>query len=444
LEEAIEAAAKLRGYSSGLLARDTALSEEEFLNINVYKNSINFNLKSNALSISKESSGAINALENSAEWLRMEEVYMIVVKNFDKGKYSVNGNEFFSTMTVIIDNLEKIIDGERKSVKKTIQGLQNKILNTIFVSVIIIFIILIIIIVLSLILARTITKPIKLISDTLKEIAGGRGDLTKSIPYSSKDEIGELSKDFNLFIYNLNAMIKDILENSQNILAGIKETTTASLELSQIAISLAHSINITRENIGNLKEAININTKNSNEIFTDSKITKEKSIEGSSAVISTIEFMKKITESIKIITEIANQTNMLALNAAIEAARAGEYGEGFTVVATEVRKLAERSIKTAFEIKNISTESIHISERAGVIINELVPYINITNDKIGENLRLSIKQKEGIEEISNIINEQESIINTISANAEELSSVAEEIQGQAGVLVDMVNMFKLK
>ena len=96
--------------------------------------------------------------------------------------------------------------------------------------------------------------------------------------------------------------------------------------------------------------------------------------DGGQAVMQTVEAMKSIADKIGIIDDIAYQTNLLALNAAIEAARAGDHGKGFAVVAAEVRKLAERSQVAAQEIGDLAGSSVKQAERAGNLLNEMVPF----------------------------------------------------------------------
>jgi methyl-accepting chemotaxis protein len=109
---------------------------------------------------------------------------------------------------------------------------------------------------------------------------------------------------------------------------------------------------------------------------TDGMATKasQEAGEGGDAVTQTVA-MKQIAAKISIVDDIAYQTNLLALNAAIEAARAGEHGKGFAVVAAEVRKLAERSQEAAKEIGDLATNSVSTAERAGKLLDEIVPSI---------------------------------------------------------------------
>uniref|UniRef100_UPI0005695A53 methyl-accepting chemotaxis protein n=1 Tax=Pseudomonas asplenii TaxID=53407 RepID=UPI0005695A53 len=106
--------------------------------------------------------------------------------------------------------------------------------------------------------------------------------------------------------------------------------------------------------------------------------------EGGQAVRDTVSAMKTIADKISIVDDIAYQTNLLALNAAIEAARAGEHGKGFAVVAAEVRKLAERSQVAAQEISEVARSSVSLAERAGTLLDQMVPSITKTSDLVQE------------------------------------------------------------
>ena len=122
--------------------------------------------------------------------------------------------------------------------------------------------------------------------------------------------------------------------------------------------------------------------------------------ESGKSVVEAVTAMKEIASKISIIEEIARQTNLLALNAAIEAARAGEHGKGFAVVAAEVRKLAERSQKAAGEINQLSGTTVKVSEKAGEMLEKLVPDIQRTAELVQEITAASKEQDTGAEQIN--------------------------------------------
>ena len=129
--------------------------------------------------------------------------------------------------------------------------------------------------------------------------------------------------------------------------------------------------------------------------------------ESGKSVLAAVAAMKEIASKISIIEEIARQTNLLALNAAIEAARAGEHGKGFAVVAAEVRKLAERSQKAAGEINQLSGTTVKVSEKAGEMLDKLVPDIQRTAELVQEITAASKEQDTGAEQINKALQQLE-------------------------------------
>jgi methyl-accepting chemotaxis protein len=152
--------------------------------------------------------------------------------------------------------------------------------------------------------------------------------------------------------------------------------------------------------------------------------------------------MKEIASKISIIEEIARQTNLLALNAAIEAARAGEHGKGFAVVAAEVRKLAERSQKAAGEINQLSGTTVKVSEKAGEMLDKLVPDIQRTAELVQEITAASREQDTGAEQINKALQQLEKVIQQNASASEEMASTTEELTGQSDQLVSALGFFR--
>jgi methyl-accepting chemotaxis protein len=153
--------------------------------------------------------------------------------------------------------------------------------------------------------------------------------------------------------------------------------------------------------------------------------------------------MKQIVQKIIIVDEIAYQTNLLALNAAIEAARASEHGRGFAVVAAEVRKLAERSRAAAKEIGTVGGSSVEMAERAGRLLDQIVPKIKRTSDLVQEISAASKEQSSGVGQINAAMSQLNQTTQQSAYSSEELAATAEEMSSQAEQLRQTVAFFKV-
>jgi methyl-accepting chemotaxis protein len=166
--------------------------------------------------------------------------------------------------------------------------------------------------------------------------------------------------------------------------------------------------------------------------------------DGGQAVTDAVKAMKQIAEKISIIEEISRQTNLLALNAAIEAARAGEHGKGFAVVAAEVRKLAERSQEAAGEITQLSGSSVEVAERAGGMLEKLVPDIQKTAELVREISAASSEQNSGAVQINKAIQQLDQVTQQNASSSEEMASTSEELAGQAESLQEAISYFRIQ
>ena len=284
-------------------------------------------------------------------------------------------------------------------------------------------------------------KPIQRLNDVVERIASG--DLSLSVTATSNDEIGKLFHTMKNMVERLRMVVADVKNASDNVASGSQQLSAGSEQMSQGTTQQAASAEEASSSVEEMNATIKQNADNAGMTEKIALKSAEDASESGKAVSQTVSAMKDIAGKISIIEEIARQTNLLALNAAIEAARAGEHGKGFAVVAAEVRKLAERSQTAAGEISQLSDSSVEIAERAGQMLEKLVPDIKQTAALVQEISAASKEQTSGADQINNAIQELNHVIQRNAGAAEEMSSTAEELSSQAQQLQGTITFFKV-
>lgn len=215
----------------------------------------------------------------------------------------------------------------------------------------------------GLIIANIISKPLNIIVDAANKIADG--DLDIDIDIDAKDEVGILAQAFRRMSDSLNDVMINISAASEQVASGSRQLSDSSIALSQGATEQASSVEELTASLEEIAAQTRQNADSANEANALSEQAKGNAIEGNEQMKEMLKAMEEINESssniskiIKVIDEIAFQTNILALNAAVEAARAGQHGKGFVVVAEEVRNLAARSANAAKETTDMIEGSI--------------------------------------------------------------------------------------
>ena len=225
-------------------------------------------------------------------------------------------------------------------------------------------------------------KPVGQVIRTAKSI--GRGDLTVEIGNSKRDEIGLAMSALSEMITKLRDIVREAQSTVIDVSTGSELMSASTEQISSGASEQASNVEEVSSSMEEMVANIRQNADNALETEKIALQSSEDAKDSSESVIETVTAMKDIAHKISIIEEIARQTNLLALNAAIEAARAGEHGKGFAVVASEVRKLAERSQAAAAEINELSKTSVNIAEKAGTMLQKLVPDIQRTAEFVQE------------------------------------------------------------
>ncbi len=307
---------------------------------------------------------------------------------------------------------------------------------------------------------ETSTKAIKSYIDELSDILGkvAEKNLSVEIDREYMGDFVALKDSINHIILQLNNILSEFNASAEQVETGSSQVASSSQNLSQGSSEQAGSVEEISASITQVAEQTKENAEKAakaNDLSEKAKKDAQdgnKQMEGMLAAMNDIkESSQSISNIIKVIDEIAFQTNILALNAAVEAARAGEHGKGFAVVAEEVRNLAARSAKAAKETTELIDNSNNKVEDGYRIANEtagaleqIVTGIANAVGIVGAIADASNEQANAINEINRGIEQISQVTQSNTATAEESASASEEMAGQAQMLKNMIQEFKLK
>lgn len=424
---------------------------------------------------------AINSYRHPAKSLAT----MLISGNGDFSKMPDLMAEANSNKEVAQESLKYYAEQRYVEFTTILQQTDEAFQNGLFMGLITVIAILLALTLIAYWIANKITGDISSVSESLKDMASGHGDLTRRLETKTNDELSDLVSGFNQFVGKLQSIVSQVVDSSEKMIHSIDHISTAINSTSRGANDQNNKTVEVATSIESLVHNVSTVSRNATEAANFSKEAHTAAQSGSSIVGLAVRDMNNlatlvrdtggiihqlgeksdnISNIVKVIYDITAQTNLLALNATIEAARAGERGKGFAIVANEVRTLATRTEDSAKTIKSITDDLIHQTQSAISSVEKGLDQVEVTlehSNQTGSALNEIIDSVDNINKIiqkiatatgdqssaADIINESIYQVSEISirtaSEADQTASDSERLSATANNLKDLVNQFKI-
>jgi methyl-accepting chemotaxis protein len=437
-----------RAMRNSILVKDKNKIAEELKRIEKAREVIKENLELLENSVRSAEGTALlkNLKDTRAPYLAAQDQF-IKLAGENKQEEAVNYllTDVRRLQTAYMNAVDKLIEHQVDSMKHTGEEANKLVDNALSILLVISGIAAVIGIASAYIITRTLMRQLggepAYAAEAVTKIANGDLSFDIELPEGDRHSLLYTLKHMR---DQLNQVVANVRSNADALSSAAQQISATAAALSQSAVEQAAGVTETSSSVEQLNASVQQNADNAKATNNMATTSAQDASTGGEAVKRTVTAMKEIAGKISLIEDIAYKTNLLSLNAAIEAALAGEHGKGFTVVAAEVRKLAENSRLTAKEINQLAGNSVHIAEEAGTLLEAIVSSIQKTADLVTEITASSEEQAQGISQINNAMGQLDQSTQQNASMSEQLSATAEEMSGQAEQLQQAVAFFQLK
>lgn len=365
----------------------------------------------------------------------------LALSKMSEGGFGIQSSVWFETISEKINQLKKVEDQIAVLLQEEVEHVNQSAENHMYLISSLCLVFILSTVVIGIWSYRSINNPIQLMTDRMKDIAQGEGDLTQRVDASRRDELGIMAGYFNQFVEKIQRTVEHVAHATTEVASAATEIAATSEQMANSLDQQRSQSNQVAAAVEELSASVTEIATRATTLSTHTQSSGKTAEEGHQVVGDTVEQIQQISRIvneaseqmhelgersqaigmvISVINDIADQTNLLALNAAIEAARAGQHGRGFAVVADEVRKLAERTTTATGEVADLISA---IQSQTKTAIDHMGQGTALVDDGV----RTATSAGDALNRIVGNTNEVGALVSSIAAATEEQSSATQEI-----------------